>query len=439
MSQNKDRSVTVENETSSSTNSDVEQAQKTGQANFETNFGHLFMDLLRFLCHELGISEAEVKQDLVNHLASEAKKRCRLDSLDNSEKEKKVEPDKDSKPALNYNSSKFNFEAFSDEFGGVPSDDIGLRSKTSGNFISPQMHAATNEMPPSCRLQEALLSGDVKYVYLARQVALERAYVVRVTDEDGWSVAAKMVASETIGPMSELFGSQGLAVAITDSESKHVYTYLCAAATILSTQLEFFGTYLSSQHTPQHVPLQNPRANTQKHQRAFQYSSSPAYKNFSSTSRVGPSKEITIQDPEEVNYTREGSMLKSKEKVLNKEQFVMERLHSAIMYQEMRGTYNNCGTGLGCSSVVAYNYRSLKGKDRPATTKRKNSTWHLRVFGTLQQQKIEVKSDSNRLVQEYLGHAEYLIENSISTPYRKRLEKAWRTFVEFAAESGFLS
>ncbi|CAG8762316.1 42194_t:CDS:2, partial [Gigaspora margarita] len=151
MSQNKDKLVIVEDETLSSTNSDVKQIQKTGQANFETNFGCLFMDLL-----------------------SEAKKRCRLDGLDNLEKEKKIELDKDSKPASNYNSSKFNFEAFSNEFGGVPSDDMGSRLKTSSNFIPPRMHAAMNKMPSSCGFQEGiwkkpLLSGDVKYVYLARQ------------------------------------------------------------------------------------------------------------------------------------------------------------------------------------------------------------------------------------------------------------------------------
>ncbi|CAG8813783.1 46194_t:CDS:1 [Gigaspora margarita] len=135
MSQNKDRSVMVEDETSSSTNSDVEQTQKTEQANFETNFGCLSMDLLKFLCHELGIFEVNIMQDLINCLAGEAKKKCRLGGLDNSEKEKKVEPDKDSKPASNYNSSKFKFEAFSDKFGSVPSDDMGSKSKSSGDFI----------------------------------------------------------------------------------------------------------------------------------------------------------------------------------------------------------------------------------------------------------------------------------------------------------------
>ncbi|CAG8625009.1 24608_t:CDS:2, partial [Gigaspora rosea] len=61
MSQNKDKSATVEDKPLSSTNSDVKPTHKKWQANFESNFGHVAVDLLRFLYHELGIPEA------VNH------------------------------------------------------------------------------------------------------------------------------------------------------------------------------------------------------------------------------------------------------------------------------------------------------------------------------------------------------------------------------------
>ncbi|CAG8669958.1 hypothetical protein C2G38_2167912 [Gigaspora rosea] len=54
-------------------------------------------------------------------------------------------------------------------------------------------------------LDKVLLTGQVEYVHLARQVALERAYVVRVADEDIWSVAAKMALEDSMDPMSELF------------------------------------------------------------------------------------------------------------------------------------------------------------------------------------------------------------------------------------------
>ncbi|CAG8450465.1 6249_t:CDS:2, partial [Cetraspora pellucida] len=36
------------------------------QANFEANFGHMLVDVLRLLCHELEIAESDSKQDLVN-------------------------------------------------------------------------------------------------------------------------------------------------------------------------------------------------------------------------------------------------------------------------------------------------------------------------------------------------------------------------------------
>ncbi|CAG8768907.1 4944_t:CDS:2, partial [Racocetra fulgida] len=208
MSQNKDKLVTVEDEASSSNSSDVEPSHKCGQTNFETNFGRLSMDLLRFLCHELDISEAGVKQDLVNRLASEAKKRCELSGLDNSGKGKRVESDKCLKPSLD-DCNKSNVEAFSDGFGNVPSVDVGSRSKSSSDFVPPRLPSAANEMSSAgALLDKALFSGEVEYVYLASQVALERAYVVRVADEDGWSVAAKMAASEILDPMSELFGEK---------------------------------------------------------------------------------------------------------------------------------------------------------------------------------------------------------------------------------------
>lgn len=54
-------------------------------------------------------------------------------------------------------------------------------------------------------MDKALLSDEVGYVYLARQMALEGAYMVRMVDGDGWSVTAKMMASESVDLMSELF------------------------------------------------------------------------------------------------------------------------------------------------------------------------------------------------------------------------------------------
>lgn len=235
MSFNKDKFTTVEDVTSSPTNSDVEPSPKTGQTNFE-NFGRLSMDLLRFLCHELGIPETGVKQDLVNRLISEAKKRSDVVGSDNLGKGKGCESEKNSKEASD-GSNKFNFEAFSDGFGNVPFDEGRSKAKSSSDFLPPRMPSAANEMPTDWGFQEglwkkrdlskarnqweynewckigllldkALFSGEVEYVHLAKQVALERAYVVRVADEDGWGMAAKMAASDIMDPMSELFGAK---------------------------------------------------------------------------------------------------------------------------------------------------------------------------------------------------------------------------------------
>ncbi|CAG8596569.1 20178_t:CDS:2 [Cetraspora pellucida] len=59
----------------SSFSSDCVVVQKSVQANFEANFGRMSVDVLRFLCHELGIAESGSKQDLVNRLVSESKRR----------------------------------------------------------------------------------------------------------------------------------------------------------------------------------------------------------------------------------------------------------------------------------------------------------------------------------------------------------------------------
>ncbi|CAG8818357.1 347_t:CDS:2, partial [Racocetra fulgida] len=45
------------------------------------------------------------------------------------------------------------------------------------------------------------------------------AYVVRVADEDGWEVAAKMANVDGLDPMTELFGSKPTAAdANTDTD-----------------------------------------------------------------------------------------------------------------------------------------------------------------------------------------------------------------------------
>ncbi|CAG8754777.1 41376_t:CDS:10, partial [Gigaspora margarita] len=122
-------------------------------------------------------------------------KLCELESLDNLGKAKGAEPGRNFEPALNNNkNSKFDFETFPDGFGNIPSDDTGSRPKSSNDFLPPRMPASWG-FSEGTLLDKAVLFGEVEYVYMARQVALEKVYVVRVADEDGWSVAAKLPQS----------------------------------------------------------------------------------------------------------------------------------------------------------------------------------------------------------------------------------------------------
>ncbi|CAG8851689.1 12006_t:CDS:2, partial [Gigaspora margarita] len=194
--QNKVKLVTIEDESSSPVNSDVEAINKNNQSSFDTNFGHLSIEILKFLYYELGISDVDTKQNLVNRLGNEAKKINGLSGLENSGKEKqwrqmfKANMDAD--------------QAFANVFG-TPLSDNGNPFAKIGDDFPPQMFSSGESPFTGLLLDKALLFKQVEYVQLARQVALERADIVRVADEDGWGVAAKMALEDSIDPMSELF------------------------------------------------------------------------------------------------------------------------------------------------------------------------------------------------------------------------------------------
>ncbi|CAG8809134.1 23325_t:CDS:1, partial [Gigaspora rosea] len=78
------KAVTMEDE-SSSTNSDVELSRKNDA---EANFGRMSVEILRFLCHEMGVSETGSKQDLVSQLVNVSKKRNGSLNSNGSEKGK---------------------------------------------------------------------------------------------------------------------------------------------------------------------------------------------------------------------------------------------------------------------------------------------------------------------------------------------------------------
>ncbi|CAG8827275.1 1748_t:CDS:10, partial [Gigaspora margarita] len=714
MSFNKDKFTTVEDVTSSPTNSDIEPSPKTGQTNFE-NFGRLSMDLLRFF-------------DFVGS--------------DNLGKGKGCESEKNSKEASD-DSNKFNFEAFSDGFGNVPFDEGRSKAKSSNDFMPPRMPSAANEMPTDwgfqeglwkkrdlskarnqweynewCRigllLDKALLSGEVEYVHLAKQLVLERAYVVRVADEDGWGVAVKMAASDIMDPMSELFGAKRERARTAaqqfyrskrprasyeqnhtfngrqwqpQTQVPNMYVPTFVPSTLLESKLEQWresspqessGSCFLNQQAPQY----NSWKNTYRQHQEFQYPQTSMYRNFGSSSRSGAPRELVcylceekVQNLEKVNYTQGFSSQNKEETLGEKEELVMGRLHSkaAICYwrnvikpapivmewlerkvplfprgvmnlaalpvpkpwsftieerewinlehfvkpkgkgdksgfeglylkglgsstrresqfnnirellkssknewdkeivlseqaledmqwlienlekwnghparkpskvkmvfvdasvvswcgvyqglvaaenwrinsnfnnqqqsgfensskwglekwqkdiaQEiwnlypedwvlkmdivkqlenrwekfdidqfashlntkmrrfnslhfcsgseagMQSTHSNYCTSLGCSSMVAHDYGGSKRGNGPSTTKGNNSTLPLRVSGTLQQQQMEVESNSNRLVHECLKYAKYLMQNFVNEVYRKRLGKAWKRFVEFS-------
>ncbi|CAG8578289.1 7421_t:CDS:2, partial [Racocetra fulgida] len=170
---------------------DVEAAQRSVQTNFEANFSRISVEMLKFFCYKMGLFEASSKQDLVNHLVIEYKKRDVLVGSDNAVKGKSVDVDDDIKE-LSGEDSKFSYE-------------IGKAFQISLTGVL---------------LDKALFSGNVEYVQLARQVVLERAYVVRVADKDGWNVAARMI-------LSDLFDLINTGMSNRFISFKQVVYYLC--------------------------------------------------------------------------------------------------------------------------------------------------------------------------------------------------------------------
>ncbi|CAG8828440.1 18201_t:CDS:1, partial [Gigaspora margarita] len=228
------KSVTIEEETISPSNSDAEPTPKGGQINFETSFSWLSLEVLKFLCYELGISDIGSKQDLINRLSSECKKKDEsvfglLDKGKSAYAEKDVGDTgafflaRDSGYIARSRSSNKAFDT--DNFGpGIDgcnqfSQGSGVRDRAFFNWDSEDMgiwrkrdlSKARNqwEFNEWCRaemlIDRALKTEDVEYLLLARQVALERVYVVRVADEDGWNVVTKMASNDLIDPMSQLF------------------------------------------------------------------------------------------------------------------------------------------------------------------------------------------------------------------------------------------
>ncbi|CAG8778089.1 19934_t:CDS:2, partial [Racocetra fulgida] len=56
-------------------------------------------------------------------------------------------------------------------------------------------------------MNKALAFCDINYVYLAKQVILKRAYVIRVADEDSWEVVSKIAIMDGSDLMTKLLES----------------------------------------------------------------------------------------------------------------------------------------------------------------------------------------------------------------------------------------
>ncbi|CAG8817820.1 25244_t:CDS:2, partial [Gigaspora rosea] len=96
-------------------------------------------------------------------------------------------------------------KAFPNIFNNTPANSGNSKAKGSYNRAMPRTLFL---VPAGLLLNKAFSKGNIEYVYLARQVALERAYVVRVANEVGWNVIAKMASGNLLDPISELFGGK---------------------------------------------------------------------------------------------------------------------------------------------------------------------------------------------------------------------------------------
>ncbi|CAG8541558.1 5990_t:CDS:2 [Racocetra fulgida] len=114
------------------------------QTSLETSLQWLSVETLRFICQGIGLSELGQKQEITFRLV----KKCRTQIGLKDPANKSVD-----------NAA----EAYS-------------KLAALGQSFMPSYEALVDK---------ALVSGNMEYVCLARQVILERAYVVRVADKDG--------------------------------------------------------------------------------------------------------------------------------------------------------------------------------------------------------------------------------------------------------------
>ncbi|CAG8527147.1 18248_t:CDS:2, partial [Racocetra fulgida] len=175
------------------------------QTSLESNLNRLSVEVLRFVCRGMGLSEMGQKQEIVSRLLKESHNRLgREDSVEDAGVTGKA---KKAWPQLLRSQDNTLSEELEALWTGNRAQ-CPVVGENSLDAYSKQGSMGQDFSPTEALMDKALASSDVNYIRIARQVAMERAYVVRVADENGWEVAVKMANVDGLDPIMELFGSK---------------------------------------------------------------------------------------------------------------------------------------------------------------------------------------------------------------------------------------
>ncbi|CAG8750307.1 14984_t:CDS:2, partial [Racocetra fulgida] len=154
------------------------------------------IEVLRFVCYEMGLLETGQKQEIVSRLIKESHNR--LGPEDFVEDVGVTRKAKEAQPQLLRSQNDTLLEELEALSGTLLIDDIERKSVWTKRKLTKQRNQC--EYNEWCRaevlMDKVLASGDMNYICIARQVTMKRAYVVRVDDKDSWEVATKMANTQ---------------------------------------------------------------------------------------------------------------------------------------------------------------------------------------------------------------------------------------------------
>ncbi|CAG8819294.1 1029_t:CDS:2, partial [Racocetra persica] len=147
------------------------------QTSLKSNLNRLSVEALRFVCRGMGLSEMGQKQKIVSRLLKESRNRL---GPEESVEDAGVTGDRAQRPVMGENS----LGAYGKQ-GLMGQDfspnDIERRSVWTKRELTKQRNQC--EYNEWCRagvlMDKALALGDINYIRMARQVAMEKAYVIR--------------------------------------------------------------------------------------------------------------------------------------------------------------------------------------------------------------------------------------------------------------------